>query len=142
VPPYWLLTESRELGGEQVSLTLCEVSDRLELVDLVLDQEPVAPRATPLALTCEELRYWPSARLHRTVEDDLGGGQVSGADPFLESRACAPDLIRSLKRQHALLLRGVLERWRHFSLPWVTYDTRTPLRPPTIDSRGAAGGRG
>jgi hypothetical protein len=87
-----------ELVSEQASLTLCEVSDRLDLADPVVRKKLAALRAAPMPLACKQLRYRPPACLHWTIEDDLGGGQLSGADPSLEPRACAPDLVRALQR--------------------------------------------
>jgi hypothetical protein len=85
-----------EVRSEQVSLALCEISDWLEFADSVSDKELMAPGRAPLPLACEQLGQRPSTRLYRTIEDDLGGGQVSGAYSLLELRSRAPDLVRPL----------------------------------------------
>src|SRR5450755_4190096 len=91
-----------ELRSEQASLTLCELSDRLDLADPVVRKQLAALRATPMALACQQLRHRPPARLHRRIEDHLGGGQLSSADPSLQLRACAPDLVRPLQRHQPI----------------------------------------
>jgi DNA-binding transcriptional ArsR family regulator len=93
-----------ELRSELESLTLCELSDRLDLADPVVRKELAALGAAPLRLACQQLRKRPPARLYRTIEDDIGGGQVPGADLSLELRAGAPDLVRPLQRNQPIRL--------------------------------------
>src|SRR5450755_2365489 len=113
-----------ELCSEQASLTLCELSDRLDLADPVVRKELAALRATPIPLACKRLRHRPPARLHRRIEDHLSDGQLSGADPSLEPRACAPDLVRPLQRHQPIRQCSDRDSWRHACL----LESRAPKR--------------